>query len=80
MKKQKIEWIEKMPTEEGNYLMEERSGKITRVEIAKMENINQKEGTDHLFVIESKDLYYPLIEENDCDECRWAYESEIFKG
>ncbi len=72
-----IKWSEQMPDKEGIYLMEERSGRITRVEISKMDNINEKEGTDHLFVIEEPTMYYPLIEENNCHECRWLYESSI---
>jgi hypothetical protein len=67
----KSDWSSELPTTEGEYLINDFSGKERKVRIENMKIDNNPERPDNFHVIEDSD-YYSLSIENGCGEWLWA--------
>lgn len=66
-----LEWKNGLPDEEGEYLIDDFTGKERKVQIENMKIDNNPQRPDNFHVIEGDD-YYALSIENGCDEWLWA--------
>jgi hypothetical protein len=66
-----LKWESALPNEEGNYLIDDYSGKERKVRIENMKIDNHPERPDNFHVFENDD-YYVLSLENGCSEWLWA--------
>ncbi|MEI8659234.1 hypothetical protein [Vibrio sp. Hal054] len=72
MTSEHLEWMTTLPTQEGEYLVDDGNSEPRRVTIVNMKIDNNPERPDNFHVVEMNEDYYALSEENGCDEWSWA--------